>query len=160
MTEQLRRTLSLRDLIFIVIGTVIGSGIFLTPGGVVKNAGSGGMALVVWTVGGILSLLGALTFAELGASRPDSGGLYIYLKDAFGPPLAFLYGWTMFLVIGSGSLATLGAAFPRYLSVFVPLSPAAAKVVAILLIFVVALLNIRGTRQSANVQGVATAIKA
>jgi len=160
MTEQLRRTLSLRDLIFIVIGTVIGSGIFLTPGGVVKNAGSGGMALVVWTVGGILSLLGALTFAELGASRPDSGGLYIYLKDAFGPPLAFLYGWTMFLVIGSGSLATLGAAFPRYLSVFVPLSPAAAKVVAIVLIFVVALLNIRGTRQSANVQGVATAIKA
>src|SRR6266550_6250854 len=160
MTEQLRRTLSLRDLIFIVIGTVIGSGIFLTPGGVVKNAGSGGMALVVWTVGGILSLLGALTFAELGASRPDSGGLYVYLKDAFGPPLAFLYGWTMFLVIGSGSLATLGAAFPRYLSVFVPLSPGAAKVVSIVLIFGVALLNIRGTRQSANVQGVATAIKA
>jgi len=160
MTEQLRRTLSLRDLIFIVIGTVIGSGIFLTPGGVVKNAGSGGMALIVWTVGGILSLLGALTFAELGASRPDSGGLYVYLKDAFGPLPAFLYGWTMFLVIGSGSLATLGAAFPRYVSVFVPLSPVAAKVVAIAMIFVVALLNIRGTRQSADVQGVATAIKA
>ena len=160
MSEQLRRTLSLRDLIFIVIGTVIGSGIFLTPGGVVKNAGSGGMALVVWTVGGILSLLGALTFAELGAARPDSGGLYVYLKDAFGPPLAFLYGWTMFLVIGSGSLATLGAAFPRYLSVFIPLSPGAAKVVSVVLIFGVALLNIRGTRQSANVQGVATAIKA
>jgi APA family basic amino acid/polyamine antiporter len=160
MTEQLRRTLSLRDLIFIVIGTVIGSGIFLTPGAVVRSAGSGGMALVVWTVGGVLSLLGALTFAELGAAKPDSGGLYVYLKDAFGPPLAFLYGWTMFLVIGSGSLATLGAAFPRYLSVFIPLSPVAAKVVAILMIFVVALLNIRGTRQSADVQGIATAIKA
>jgi APA family basic amino acid/polyamine antiporter len=160
MTEQLRRTLSLRDLIFIVIGTVIGSGIFLTPGAVVRSAGSGGMALVVWTVGGVLSLLGALTFAELGAAKPDSGGLYVYLKDAFGPPLAFLYGWTMFLVIGSGSLATLGAAFPRYLSVFVPLSPVGAKVVAILMIFVVAGLNIRGTRQSADVQGVATAIKA
>jgi basic amino acid/polyamine antiporter, APA family len=160
MTEQLRRTLSLRDLIFIVIGTVIGSGIFLTPGAVVRSAGSGGVALVVWTVGGVLSLLGALTFAELGAAKPDSGGLYVYLKDAFGPPLAFLYGWTMFLVIGSGSLATLGAAFPRYLSVFVPLSPLAAKVVAILMICAVALLNIRGTRQSADVQGVATAIKA
>ena len=160
MTEQLRRTLSLRDLIFIVVGTVIGSGIFLTPGGVVRAAGSGGMALLAWTIGGILSLLGALTFAELGASRPQSGGMYVYLRDAFGPLLAFLFGWTMFLVIGSGSLATLGAAFPRYLSVFVPLSPAAAKIISLLVIVGVSALNIRGTRQSADVQGVATAIKA
>ena len=158
--HELRRTLSLRDLIFIVVGTVIGSGIFLTPGAVVRNSGSGGMALVVWTVGGILSLLGALTFAELGASRPDSGGLYVYLRDAFGPPLAFLYGWTMFLVIGSGSLATLAAAFPRYVAVFVTLSPVAERVISILMIVVVALLNVRGTRQSADVQGVATGIKA
>ena len=157
--SELRRTLSQRDLVFIVIGTVIGSGIFLTPGAVVRNAGSGGMALVAWTVGGILSLLGALTFAELGASRPQSGGIYVYLKDAFGPLLAFLFGWTMFLVIGSGSLATLGAAFPRYLSVFVPLSDTAAKIVSLLVIVAVSLLNIRGTRESANVQGVATAIK-
>lgn len=160
VTNQLRRTLSQRDLIFIVVGTVIGSGIFLTPGAVVRNAGSGGMALVAWTVGGILSLLGALTFAELGAARPQSGGIYVYLKDAFGPLLAFLFGWTMFLVIGSGSLATLGAAFPRYLTVFVPLSDTAAKVVSILVIVAVSALNIRGTRESANVQGVATAIKA
>jgi basic amino acid/polyamine antiporter, APA family len=143
-----------------VVGTVIGSGIFLTPGAVVVNAGSGGVALVVWIVGGVLSLLGALTFAELGASNPDSGGLYAYLKDAFGPLLAFLYGWTMFLVIGSGSLATLGAAFPRYVSVFVPLSPAAGKGVAVLMIALVTALNIRGTRQSADVQSVATAVKA
>src|SRR5205809_2517025 len=127
MTEQLRRTLSLRDLIVIVVGTVIGSGIFLTPGTVVRNAGSGGMALVAWTAGGVLSLLGALTFAELGASNPDSGGMYAYVKRALGPLVAFLYGWTMFLVIGSGSLATLAAAFPRYLGVFVPLSPAASN---------------------------------
>ena len=159
MTEQLRRTLSLRDLIVIVVGTVIGSGIFLTPGAVVRNSGSGGMALIVWTVGGVLSLLGALTFAELGAAKPDSGGLYVYLKDAFGPPLAFLYGWTMFLVIGSGSLATLGAAFPRYVEVFVPLSPIAERAVSVLMILAVTFLNIRGTRQSADVQGIATAIK-
>jgi len=161
MTQpELRRTLTERDLIFIVVGTVIGSGIFLTPGGVVRNAGSGGAALAVWVIGGVLSLLGALTFAELGASRPASGGLYVYLKDAFGPLLAFLFGWTMFLVIGAGSLATLGAAFPRYVSVFVPLSPTAAKLVSVAMIAVVAALNSRGTRQSANVQGVATAIKA
>src|SRR5688572_12782324 len=134
MADQLRRTLSFRDLIFIVVGTVIGSGIFLTPGSVVRHAGTGGVALLVWTIGGVLSLLGALTFAELGAAKPDSGGLYVYLKDAFGPPLAFLYGWTMFLVIGSGSLATLGAAFPRYVGVFIPLSPLAERAIAILII--------------------------
>ncbi len=157
--DQLRRTLSLRDLVFIVVGTVIGSGIFLTPGAVATAAGSGGMALLAWIVGGILSLLGALTFAELGASRPHAGGLYVYLRDAFGPLPAFLFGWTMFLVIGSGSLATLGAAFPRYVSVFVPLAPATAKVVSVLMIAVVALINICGTRQSADVQGIATAVK-
>src|SRR5687768_752778 len=97
MTE-LKRTLALRDLIFIVVGTTIGSGIFLTPGSVLRNAGSGGVALTVWVVGGVLSLLGALTFAELGAAKPDAGGLYVYLRDAFGTALAFLFGWTMLLV--------------------------------------------------------------
>ena len=160
MAAQLRRTLSLRDLVFIVVGTVIGSGIFLTPGAVVRSAGSGGMALAAWVVGGVLSLLGALTFAELGAAKPESGGMYAYLRDAFGPLLAFLYGWTMFLVIGSGSLATLGAAFPRYVGVLVPLSPAASSAVAVAMIVAVTVLNIRGTRPSADVQGVATSIKA
>ena len=159
MIHELRRTLTLRDLIVIVVGTVIGSGIFLTPGAVVRSAGSGGMALTVWVVGGALSLLGALTFAELGAANPDSGGMYTYLRDAFGPLPAFLYGWTMFLVIGSGSLATLGAAFPRYVSALVTLSPAASKAIAVSMIACVTALNIRGTRQSADVQGVATAVK-
>jgi len=160
MPAQLRRTLSLSDLVFIVVGTVIGSGIFLTPGSVVRSAGSGGVALAAWTVGGVLSLLGALTFAELGAAKPESGGLYTYLRDAFGPLVAFLYGWTMFLVIGSGSLATLAAAFPRYLAALVPLSPAGSTGAALAMIAVVTTLNIRGTRRSADVQGVATAIKA
>jgi len=160
LTTQLRQTLSLRDLIFIVVGTVIGSGIWLTPGAVARAAGAPGFALVAWIAGGVLSLLGALTFAELGASKPDSGGLYVYLRDAFGSLLAFLYGWTMFLVIGSGSLATLGAAFPRYVSVFVPLSPAGSRVASVVMIAFVTALNVRGTRRSADVQGVATTIKA
>jgi basic amino acid/polyamine antiporter, APA family len=159
VTDQLRRTLSLRDLIVIVVGTVIGSGIFLTPGTVVRNAGSGGMALVAWTAGGVLSLLGALTFAELGASNPDSGGMYAYVKRAFGPLPAFLFGWTMFLVIGSGSLATLAAAFPRYLSVFIPLSPGGSRVAALAMIAIVTAINVRGTRQSADVQVAATTLK-
>ena len=157
--NDLKRTLTQRDLIYIVIGTVIGSGIFLTPGRVVSNAGSGGVALTVWAIGGVLSLLGALTFAELGASRPASGGLYVYLRDAFGPLLAFLFGWTMFLVIGAGSLATLAAAFPRYVAVFTTVSPVAAKVISVLVIAAVAWLNVRGTRQSADVQGAATMLK-
>jgi len=160
VTPQLRRTLSFGDLIFIVVGTVIGSGIFLTPGTVVRDAGSGGVALAAWIVGGLLSLLGALTFAELGAAAPESGGLYTYLRDAFGSLPAFLYGWTMFLVIGSGSLATLAAALPRYLSVFVPLSDAAATGVSVAMIAVVSAINVRGTRESADVQGVATIVKA
>jgi len=157
--ELLRRTLSLRDLIFIVVGTVIGSGIFLTPGGVLTKAGSGGVALTVWAVGGVLSLLGALTFAELGAANPKAGGLYVHLRDAFGSPTAFLFGWTMFLVIGSGSLATLAAAFPRYVDVFVPLGPIGQRAVSLLLIAVVAAINVRGTRGSANVQGITTVAK-
>jgi basic amino acid/polyamine antiporter, APA family len=157
--SELRRTLSLRDLIFIVVGTTIGSGIFLTPGRVLTSAGSGGVALTVWTVGGILSLLGALTFAELGAAKPDAGGLYVYLRDAFGSGLAFLFGWTMLLVIGSGSLATLAAAFPRYVEVFIDLPPVGEKAVSVLMIALVAALNVRGTRQSADVQGIATTIK-
>jgi APA family basic amino acid/polyamine antiporter len=160
LTSQLRQTLSLRDLIFIGVGTVIGSGIWLTPGAVARAAGTPGFALVAWIAGGILSLLGALTFAELGAAKPDSGGLYVYLRDAFGSLLAFLYGWTMFLVIGSGSLATLAAAFPRYVSVFVPLSPVGASVASLLVIAIVTMLNIAGTRRSADVQGVTTALKA
>ena|SRR5690349_16164511 len=158
MTE-LKRTLGLRDLIFIGVGTVIGSGIFLSPGKVAVAAGSGGVALVAWTVGGILSLLGALTFAELGAQRPNAGGLYVYLRDAFGPPLAFLFGWTMFLVIGSGSLATLAAAFPIYVGAFIDVSSVAANVISIAVIAAVAALNVRGTRRSADVQTIATGIK-
>jgi len=156
---QLQRTLGLRDLVFIGVGTVIGSGIFLSPGDVAVAAGSGGVALVAWTIGGVLSLLGALTFAELGAARPNAGGLYVYLRDAFGPPLAFLFGWTMFLVIGSGSLATLAAAFPIYVGAFADVSPTVAKIISLAVIAAVAFLNVRGTRRSADVQTIATAIK-
>ena len=94
-----------------MIGTVIGSGVFLVPGGVLRQAGGqAGPALIVWVVGGILSLLGALAYGELGAMSPAAGGLYVYLRDAFGPLTAFLYGWTFFLVIATGSAATLAVA--------------------------------------------------
>jgi basic amino acid/polyamine antiporter, APA family len=157
---SLNRTLNLRDLILIVIGTVIGSGIFLVPGPVLRQTGgSVGVSLLVWLAAGVLSLLGALTYGEMGASKPDAGGLYVYLRDALGPLPAFLYGWTMFFVMSTGSCATLAVAFTSYLGQFVTLSPIAGKAVAVAMILVVMIINVRGTRQGANVQGVATAIK-
>ena len=156
----LRRTLGLTDLVLIVIGTVIGSGIFRVPSSVLQQTGgSVGLSLLVWFAAGVLSLLGALTFAEMGASKPDAGGLYVFIRDALGPLTAFLYGWTMFLVIASGSTATLAVAFKDYLGAFVTLPPLAGKLVSIAMIAVVMFINVRGARQGANVQGVATAIK-
>ena len=147
----LNRTLTLRDLILIVIGTVIGSGIFLVPGAVLRQTGgSVGVALLVWFAAGVLSLLGALTYGEMGASKPDAGGLYVYIRDALGPLPAFLYGWTMFFVIASGSSATLAVAFTNYLGQFVTVSPVVGKIVAVSMIGVVMAINVRGTRQGAN----------
>jgi APA family basic amino acid/polyamine antiporter len=158
--RSLARVLRFKDLVLIVIGTVIGSGIFLVPGKVIRDSGGFvGAALLVWLVGGVLSLLGAMTYGELGAMNPGAGGLYTYLRDAFGPLVAFLYGWTAFLVIASGSVATLALAGSSYVSQFVSLSPWGAKGFALLLIALVAAINVRGTRGSADVQNWSTGVK-
>src|SRR5437667_5723610 len=157
---NLARVLGPRDLILIVIGTVIGSGIFLVPGGVLRLAGGfPGPALLVWVVGGVLSLLGALAYGELGAMNPEAGGLYVYLRDAFGPLTAFLYGWTFFLVIATGSAATLAVASTSYLQQFISLGPVGQKLAAVALLAIVAAINVRSTRRSADVQNWSTAIK-
>ncbi|PYP25216.1 MAG: amino acid transporter [Gemmatimonadetes bacterium] len=157
---SLDRTLRSRDLIFIVVGTVIGSGIFVVPGAVLRQTGGDvGYALVVWVLGGTLSLLGALTYGELGGMLPEAGGAYVYVRDAFGPLPAFLLGWTLFFVISSGSVATLAVAFAEYLRQFVPLDPTARKLAAALMIAVVGAVNVRGTRHSANIQNWSTGIK-
>jgi APA family basic amino acid/polyamine antiporter len=143
-----------------VIGTVIGSGIFLVPGGVLRQAGGHpGPALLVWVVGGALSLLGALAYGELGAMNPAAGGLYVYLRDAFGPLTAFLYGWTFFLVIATGSAATLAVASTSYLQQFITLGPIGQKLAAAGLLAIVAAINVGSTRRSADVQNWSTAIK-
>lgn len=157
---QLVRTLGTADLVLLVVGTVIGSGIFLVPAVVLRQVqGSLVLALLVWAIAGVLSLLGALTYGELGAGRPEAGGIYSYIRDAFGPLPAFLYGWTMFFVIATGSAATLAVAFSSYLQQFVSLSPVAAKLVAVGMLAVIAAINVRGTRSSAGVQNWSTAVK-
>jgi APA family basic amino acid/polyamine antiporter len=158
--RTLERTLAFNDLALIVIGSVIGSGIFIVPATVLRQTGGAvGPALTVWLVGGLLSLLGALTYGELGASKPDAGGLYAYIRDAFGPLPAFLYGWTTFFVITTGATATLAVAFASYLGQLVPLGALAGKLVAITMILVVAAINVRGTRHGANVQNWSTLAK-
>src|SRR5689334_10224978 len=127
----LLRTLRLRDLFLLFVGSVIGSGIFLTPGLILRQLnGSVGFSLLVWIVGGVLSLLGALTYAELAATNPEAGGLYCFIRDAFGRVSAFLYGWCLFLVIASGSVAALARAFTEHLAEIVPISQTLQTVVA------------------------------
>jgi APA family basic amino acid/polyamine antiporter len=150
--SSLARVLSLRDLIAIVFGTVIGSGVFIIPGTVLREVGARvDVSLAVWAIGGVLSLLGALTYGELGAMQPEAGGLYVYIRDAFGSLPAFLYGWSLFFVIGSGSAATLAVASTLYLGKLIPLNPLAMHLVPLVLIGFCALLNVRGTKQSAMV---------
>ena len=157
--NELRRSLGFTDLMLITIGTVIGSGIYLVPSGVLRQTGGHtGLAFTVWAVAGFLSLLGALTYAELGAMKPEAGGLYAYLRDAFGPLPAFLYGWASFLVIASGSIAALAVAFANYLSPLLPFQ-VPGPVISVAVILVVALINIRGTRGSATVQNWTTGAK-
>jgi basic amino acid/polyamine antiporter, APA family len=144
----------------LTLGTVIGSGIFLVPGVVLRQTGSSvGVALSVWVVGGVLSFLGALTYAELGAMHPDAGGLYSYIRDAFGPLLAFLYGWASFFVIASGSVATLAVAFSTYLGQILPVTPLVAKLISVAVIIVITAVNVRGTRGSANIENWTTSAK-
>ena len=157
---ELQRILGLRDLVLLIVGIVIGSGIFLVPGAILRPLGNSvGLAIAVWLTGGLLSLLGALTYGELSALKPDAGGLYVYIRDCFGPFLSFLFGWTLFLVTSSGSVATLAVAFSNYLAEFVPLNAWMAKVVSVLVIAVIAIMNVRSTRHSANLLNLTTTIK-
>lgn len=157
----LARTLRFKDLLLLFIGSVIGSGIFLTPGIILRQVHeSVGVSLLVWVVGGVLSLLGALTYAELAATNPEAGGLYCYIRDGFGRFPAFLYGWCLFLVIASGSVAALARAFSRYLAEIVPLSDAAMTAAAVLAIAVITAVNVWGTRKSSDMQNWTTFVKA
>src|SRR5207302_1846123 len=116
-------------------------------------------ALLVWLLGSVLALLGALTFGELGAMLPDAGGSYVYVREAFGSLPAFLLGWTLFLAINTGSTATLAVAFANYLGELVPLTPLTHKLAGFAMIAAVTAVNVRGVRQAASLQNWSTALK-
>jgi basic amino acid/polyamine antiporter, APA family len=121
--------------------------------------GSVGFSLLVWVGGGVLSLLGALTYAELAATNPEAGGLYCFIRDGFGRIPAFLYGWCLFLVIASGSVAALARAFTEHLAEIVPLSALGKTILSVVMIAVVTAVNVWGTRKSSNLQNWTTLIK-
>ena len=158
MTE-LRRTLTTWDLTLLVLGNVIGSGIFIVPSVVLRQSGSVSVAFGVWLVGGVLSLFGALAYAELGAMDQSAGGLYAYIRDGFGSFVAFLFGWTMFFGIGGGSIAALTVAATNYLGQFVTLGMWSGRVAAVAIIAIIGAISVSGIRSSATIQNWGALIK-
>jgi APA family basic amino acid/polyamine antiporter len=174
----LKRELGVWSAAAIVVGTVIGSGIFLVPSTMIRNVGSPGKVFAVWIAGGLLSLFGALSYAELAAAMPEAGGEYVYLREAYGPLWAFLYGWTQMWVAKSGSIATLASGFYIYLANFrpelgkvwvlapvplgdggLPLPIRYGQLLAVGVIALLALINYFGVRIGGNVQVITTLVK-
>ncbi|MFN8241592.1 MAG: amino acid permease [Bacteroidales bacterium] len=139
---KLARELTLYGLIMVAIGSCIGSGIFVTPSQIAGLLPSSGFIIAVWVVGGIITLTGALTFGELGALFPKAGGIYVFLREAYGGWVAFLYGWAYLLIITSGSIAVLSLAFSHYLSYFIPLTEHGKIVASIIVIAILTTVNV------------------
>ena len=151
---ELRRELTLYGLTMVAIGSCIGSGIFLTPGQIAAALPSPLLILIVWAIGGVIALTGALSFAELGAQFPQAGGVYVYLKEGYGPLAGFLYGWGYLLVITSGAIAALTIAFASYVAFLIPMGPTGqtlTAVGAILAVTVINVLRVKAAEMFANV---------
>src|SRR2546423_2440854 len=142
--SQLKRQIGLATATALVVGEVVGVGIFLTPAGMTKSVGSPLLVLVVWLLAGAMALCGALCYGELAARRPEAGGSYVYLRDAYGPALAFLYGWMGLLVLDPGLTAALAVGASSYVGYALGLSPAWMKATAIAAIVMLAAVNVRG----------------
>jgi basic amino acid/polyamine antiporter, APA family len=172
--------LKLVDAVMLVVGAMIGSGIFIVSADIARNMASPGALLVVWAFTGLLTMFGALTYGELAAAMPKAGGQYVFLREGLGPLVGFLYGWTLFLVIQTGTIAAVAVAFARFLAVFIPritpdvflslgslpmpggrielgLSP--QRLVAILIIALLTWVNMRGLREGKIIQNTFTFAK-
>ncbi|MGE0821592.1 MAG: APC family permease [Candidatus Binatia bacterium] len=169
---QFRRELGFFDASAIVAGSMIGSGIFIVSADVARTVASPGWFLVVWILSGVITVLGALSYGELAAMMPRAGGQYIYLREAYSPLLGFLYGWTLFLVIQTGTIAAVGVAFAKFLGVLFPsistqnvvvqLGTLGVSTQQLMAIGVIALLtwsNSRGLREGKIVQNCFTTAK-
>jgi APA family basic amino acid/polyamine antiporter len=177
-TEELNRSLGLYDSTMIVAGSMIGSGIFIVAAEMSREIGSAGWLLFSWLITGLLTLAAALSYGELAAMMPHAGGQYVYLREAWSPLWGFLYGWTLFLVIQTGTIAAVGVGFARYFGILWPvlsesnyiippihvlpgyaLSLSTAQLVAILLILLLTWSNARGINYGKIVQNIFTTAK-
>jgi APA family basic amino acid/polyamine antiporter len=161
MSDQprLKRVLSLMDATMINAGGIIGSGIFMVPATVALYTASSSLFFMVWILGGVVSLFGALSVAELGAAMPKAGGQYVFLNEAYGPIWGYLYGWSAVVVINTASMAAVGVAFAEYLKFFYPISNLAVKEIAIFSIILLTIINIVDVKSGARFQNVFTFAK-
>lgn len=157
--DRLPRRLGIWSAAAVLVGSVIGSGIFRVPSGVAEQVGGVGAISLVWVLGGLLALFGALTIAELAALFPRSGGIYVFLREAYGPLPAFLFGWTELLVIRPSALGAIAMIFAEYLGRLVPLGEGGVRLAAASAIALLAAANIRSVTWGAAVQNVSTAAK-
>jgi APA family basic amino acid/polyamine antiporter len=158
-TSSYIRRLGVFDTTMIVIGGIIGAGIFLNPAIVAQRVHTTTFILVTWAIGGAVALIGALTFAELGARRPEAGGGYIYLTDTFGRLPAFLYGWTFLFIINSGGIAAVSVTFARYTSDLFSFPASYIKPLAVGLLIVLSYVNYLGIRSGSITQNIFTVLK-
>ena len=161
MSDQpkLKRVLSLLDATMINAGGIIGSGIFMVPAAVAMFTGSASLFFMVWIAGGIVSLFGALSVAELGAAMPRAGGQYVYLSEAYGPVWGYLYGWSAIAVINTASIAAVGVAFSEYLRFFFPITDISIKGIAVATIVLLTIINILDVKSGARFQNLFTISK-
>ena len=157
--DRLPAALGLTDATLLCVASVIGSGIFLTPGAIAERLPHPALILAVWLAGGALSLAGALANAELGAMYPHAGGDYVYLREAFSPFAGFATGWVSFFAIFTGTVATLAAGTSEALAAFVPMSEPAKLAVALAVTLAASWLNVVGVRGSARVNNAGAALK-
>ncbi len=156
---KLKRVLSLMDATMINAGGIIGSGIFMVPATVALYTMSSSLFFSVWIFGGIVSLFGALSVAELGAAMPKAGGQYVYLSEAYGPVWGYLYGWAAVAVINTASIAAVGVAFSEYLGFFIPMSTLSIQLIAVLMIIILTIINIIDVKSGAQFQNLFTLTK-
>jgi len=167
--QTFKRDLGLFDSTMLVIGSMIGSGIFIVSADISRTIGGGGWVLLVWALTGIFTLIAALSYGELAGMMPKAGGQYVYLREAYNPFIAFLYGWTLFSVIQTGTIAAVAVAFAKYTGVFIPFvseknillsigsfTISGAQILAIISIWILTWINLRGVREGKIIQNVFT----
>ena len=157
--SQFTRAIRLPQATALVVGTIIGASIFVQPAEVTGRVPSLPGALLVWLVAGVLTFFGSLVTAEWAAVKPESGGVYAFLRDAFSPALGFLWGWAMFWTMHSGIIAAIAVVFARYLAWFVPLDETGVRVVGVAAILALSWVNFLGVRQASTLQTTLTVVK-